>query len=1704
MSNKVLLLAIFSLFLVSFSFADSMWYDFTNDYAVDGNAKLNVYVDADGDGNSDAGYDVNVIVHIGDQNFVLNTNTGSNGYAEFNFDFNHEGYLETNGSIVQLEIFDINNDINKTIEFYQPEFKDMDLNWQVEKVLDIEQDANIIFNPVFYDENGNVDSSFDGNFKVYLFDPNGTFVGDYNVYPDQNVEIPFTDFNDLVGKYKIMIGSLDGDENNAGYKTFTFDVQSFKLVSYVQDAEMEESKSAFGTSEALELVAFAIDLNGDILTLDNLYYQIDNEALVEYNSIDTKTIIPTILDELSVGSHKVLVIGTIGDYNQSINLQFDFLDYGSDALMKKNENAGTKERFSGAYAPDSNTTFFFGVKDFEENDYTTFDESDCNALLSGLEYSKPGFKSKVEIEDFDVNYNSNQSLCEVTFTAPATEGEYVYTLDLNEDFNADFGDNLDAEIKLDVQKYNLFLDPIDTESAIDETTGEVDKKADKFEFFDENIGFVVNVVNLQDGTTGEDLNVSAIDTLQIIDGGVAYTLEPEDFDYNYQTKFLIIDKDASEMQSVSGGFEVQATFDTNSDETALLKSYGASKKKTFRISVDLNMSAYDGPPYVTPDKNAVLVVNASNSSDSALDYVNVTVTRIYDFESMQEIDLSTLNGYGASGDSNTVNNLTAITDSSGIAYFNLGSDLNTGMYEITVDVNDGITNDEGVGFFMVKNFFAFGFPGDRQGNGTFLENAYIGRNEIIDIATFVFSGTGAGFGGTEFADISDYSIVSGTAKLFYETEDGTGRKQIDANVAYSGEDVNWTKGSGDMQVTDPGKMARITPDRNLIPGIYEAIYDVNYFGSEPSGVIDTAITRFTIQGFGIQVCNYTETSVSCGESMMGEGGPGSDNTASPDSNILFVLNGSSSGDATLTISLIDEKSFSTVSGAEDMNYYLCDRSPNCTLRYTDANKQFNVNSNAQDNNHADDQNIKIVLPSNVPLGEYEVLFDFVKAGVHTKYSRFITIKQFNIVIPTDMGGSKESRYVEDWENGGVDTNILDTDNWWINQLCNGRNPSNNFVIDGIDYNTFYHPMMSGQSDVNYPMLIDLDNKFIYIDSDWDCNFVNDLNFVSGDKNAHSELMNDGNSVLFTSVTLQSVKHMLIPADTESSNGDMQNNWLGEFDVGRDIILAMVITDVDGNPIEDVNVVVNRVKKIDFLNGNMETLTSGYTVVNDNNTDENGVVFIKINVEETGEYQLELIMTDSQGRREKLMPWDGPVFQIKKFSSEFGVVGEARYNNQLITVDLNSPSSDLVGLDQGINFYGDYNEAVYGDIDGNTDSNKTFYFIYDSTYYNRFNLDDDINFGEYEGSESYGMKRTDLGSTWPTCLGDYNADITDGQQNDCINSNAIMQASSEEYYLNVDLMDTQNKNGSFEDYNVTTTVPREYISPNDGNYWTDDVNKYDGNRALKYSGTTQVRLNDGINISELNEDYNLNFYAFATADTNMRFVLSYDGEDGNKYYNFILNQWDANIGDVNSDYKQLFAVSSIDWNYYSIDFNIEDVSQLYITFIGDENNDVNFYVDLLKLDANLTTQRVSFYNRTSYRLLPSDLLGEVDDQFASSYMIWSNSDVSDTNHYMEISITDRLRADLNISNDANVTATLLKRGTCAMMNGPMMMTYMGQFTSERITGIDSWVFNFGDLGTGISSNCLMYDMRVDISADVGGTVYKDTAWNNFFIRNNEAE
>jgi len=75
-----------------------------------------------------------------------------------------------------------------------------------------------------------------------------------------------------------------------------------------------------------------------------------------------------------------------------------------------------------------------------------------------------------------------------------------------------------------------------------------------------------------------------------------------------------------------------------------------------------------------------------------------------------------------------------------------------------------------------------------------------------------------------------------------------------------------------------------------------------------------------------------------------------------------------------------------------------------------------------------------------------------------------------------------------------------------------------------------------------------------------------------------------------------------------------------------------------------------------------------------------------------------------------------------------------------------------------------------------------------------------------------------------------------------------------------------------------------------------------------------------------------------------------------------------------------------------------------------------------------------------------------------------------------------------------------------MGGPMKMEFLGKIYGSRIGTEDAWVSNFGDLGdyVNMDSNCLRFDMRIDISAEISGSVYKDTAWNTFFVRNNEQE
>ncbi|PIU02556.1 MAG: hypothetical protein COT55_02905 [Candidatus Diapherotrites archaeon CG09_land_8_20_14_0_10_32_12] len=224
-------------------------------------------------------------------------------------------------------------------------------------------------------------------------------------------------------------------------------------------------------------------------------------------------------------------------------------------------------------------------------------------------------------------------------------------------------------------------------------------------------------------------------------------------------------------------------------------------------------------------------------------------------------------------------------------------------------------------------------------------------------------------------------------------------------------------------------------------------------------------------------------------------------------------------------------------------------------------------------------------------------------------------------------------------------------------------------------------------------------------------------------------------------------------------------------------------------------------------------------------------------------------------------------------------------------------------------------------------------------------------------------------------------------------------------------------------------------------------------------------------------------------------------DGNYYYNFTTELWDVNIPDVNTDHFFVAQLSNLDWNYLSVDINVGDMTEINFGFVGDFNSDHNFVLDDVRFDGNLTTSVVEFYNRTNYRA-PSAAIIADSDLTASDYTMWADSNLADVNHYYEVSFVDRSKVDMNIV-DANVSALLIKKNTCAQDFGNDSMSLKGKFTGNRIGIIDKWVFNFENLGAGIGdTNCLKYEIKADISAIVDELAYKDSAWSSFYISNNE--
>jgi len=185
---KTYLLGLMGLFLIlsaSAVFSASMWYDFGNNWATDGNASLNVYVDAGTDGTADNSKAVTVSVSI-DSNeceYSDTTSLQSNGkyYANFNLDLNCDGVLDINGADLNFVISSTSPVLSKNFSFYLPGFKDVDMNWQDGKLISVYADENLTINPIFYDENGSALADFNGDFKLYLFGPDGNFVDSYDV-----------------------------------------------------------------------------------------------------------------------------------------------------------------------------------------------------------------------------------------------------------------------------------------------------------------------------------------------------------------------------------------------------------------------------------------------------------------------------------------------------------------------------------------------------------------------------------------------------------------------------------------------------------------------------------------------------------------------------------------------------------------------------------------------------------------------------------------------------------------------------------------------------------------------------------------------------------------------------------------------------------------------------------------------------------------------------------------------------------------------------------------------------------------------------------------------------------------------------------------------------------------------------------------------------------------------------------------------------------------------------------------------------------------------------------------------------------------------------------------------------------------------------------------------------------------------------------
>jgi len=1166
----------------------------------------------------------------------------------------------------------------------------------------------LIANFTLRDSNGEVVSS-DYNIALKLVDAGG------NVIVDQNNYVPKLSDANRTGDYNFGALSEPGTYTiiiDNGLTGFSVPVISYNLFVNSFNSSTGESQKAFAFGQDANIKVFLSDTNGAPIT----------SATVTGTIMAPNGTSPTALTFTQTGGYFAANTGTLsaqGDYiirvnanalsySQTQELKISIQSYDMTLQPKKNASAGKKERMKGAYSTEALVTLELRIIDL--NNTTELSGLDLNNACNQTKIILTSYKAGSAVGT-SVDYNLDNgpdAECDLNFFAPSSVGEYYYKVtgtDLNVKGTSQ---NLGASTGLKVQNQMVFLDAIDPLAYIQDPNNSW-----KFTFYqDENIGFIVNTIDLNSSASS---NVSRVTQATIMQDNERIVIGASYLDYNAQSHVLTLLGSALTDNNISAGFvPIEFTVDTSSDIPSLdangITGFGAFKYKKMNIAstpADENgnpKSSMFGPPvFHSDDENVYLSITVTNAGGTAIKYANVELYSIRNVDDWTDLPVAPINA--------RAENSNLLTSSSGIAQLSLGT-LSSGIYFGQVKVTNGSTVDYGDFFLMVKSYMVFAQPvtveNTPDGNVCmFLDN--IGATSDFNLLVIAMD---PAFG----MPIDNYLPSTTDSKIYLMGKGEEFKEPTEVSTTLTLVDINCTGMMGPPGQEQTFKAFTVHPDTDWQSGNYRVLIK----GSSATLGAENGDGFFRVQPFRFSLIPLSAEG-SNGDKML---------KATPGTTFDFnVLAGS---DVTLRAILVDDKT------QQDIN---------SNIGFVGGNT---VNAN-------EITTISVQIPSDIPLSEYPlIVFAEDSQGNQAEQDLYLSMSLFSLSVPDNLGMQNMS--YQQSNTGAYDTNILDDAengnlSQWSNHYCDGT-----VTVGNISYNRW---VMAGtdwaRNDLNHLILVSTTDQNMWIDYNDDCNFLNDAdnNRHVGDTNVGN--MIDGNAMLVTDITSMALTYMNNPYDFNSNQ--MKGTFIGQYPVDENIGVPIIIKNLGGTPLADVNVTINRAMLLpSFGMGNPQE-TTGWTTTTAT-TNSNGFARVVLEVTNPGTYMLEIKATSSDGSQ-IFKPWEGMVVEAKKYKSELFLVNQT--GDITINFDQVIAGSDIfIENDEGGDVPGDngggldptWYDANYGifdenarnfDLDKDGYKDKNFYFIQLSDAFHAANpgpdanilVDDDTNFCDilYRGPDN---------------------------------------------------------------------------------------------------------------------------------------------------------------------------------------------------------------------------------------------------------------------------------------------------------------------------------------------------------------------------------